>query len=489
MLRNNEYWAIRLQERQDTLFNKTLTQTRSRYVKAYRDALEDTQKDISALYDALLLEAVDGKIKPNDLYRYNRYFALQSELNKRLVSLGEKEIVITDTNLLSMYESVQKLVAEEVKKGLNVNLILDTPNGAKAAVDGIWCYDGAHWSDRLWKQKSALQSRIEKGLLDCVARGVPKDELVKQLNKDFGVGFYCSDRIARTELTYIQNKSAADRYKTNGVKQYKYLAAIDERTSEICKETNGKVFNFSDMTTGVNLPPLHPFADALLFPFFQNNSAKSPIPRVAGQNLLIIYFLFSKIVEQLGGFTMTEIWKDIKGYEGCYQVSNLGRVKSVERLVNNKQGMRTQREKIKQASIKPNGYYQTSLYKNNQGKNYYVHRLVAEAFLENREQLPQVNHKDEDKGNNCIDNLEWCDSSTNNSYGTKGKRQSETFLNNGKTCKRVVKCDLDGNALAVYRSMREAERENNMANGSISAYFRYNRKQSGGFVWLLEGGN
>lgn len=272
MVNNSEYWGIRLQERQDTLFNKTLTQTRSRYVKAYKDALDATQKDISALYDALLLEAVDGKIKPNDLYRYNRYFALQSELNKRLVSLGEKEIVITDTNLLSMYESVQKLVAEEVKKGLNVNLILDTPNGAKAAVDGIWCYDGAHWSDRLWKQKSALQSRIEKGLLDCVARGVPKDELVKTINKDFSQAFYCSDRIARTELTYIQNKSAADRYRSNGVEQYKYLAAIDDRTSEVCKETNGRVFKFSELATGVNAPPLHPNCRCTIIPIIEGGN-------------------------------------------------------------------------------------------------------------------------------------------------------------------------------------------------------------------------
>ena len=74
-----------------------------------------------------------------------------------------------------MYESVQQLVTDEVKQGLNMNLVLDTPGGAKAAVDGIWCYDGAHWSNRLWTQKSALQSRIEKGLLDSIARGVPKD--------------------------------------------------------------------------------------------------------------------------------------------------------------------------------------------------------------------------------------------------------------------------------------------------------------------------
>ncbi len=263
---NPEYWAIRLQERQDTLYNVAHEQMRQQYVKAYTEAYSAVERDIMSLYDTLLREAADGKIKPNDLYRYNRYFDVQSQINSRLQALGAAELKITNAKLLTMYDFVQELVTKEAATAFGVNFILDTPNGAQTAVDSIWCYDGEHWSNRIWKHKADLQTRIERGLLDSIIRGVPKDELVKELNKAFNVGFYCSDRIARTELTYVQNKAAADRYKSNGVTKYKYLAAIDDRTSEICTETNGKEFLMSEYTVGTNAPPLHPNCRCTIIP-------------------------------------------------------------------------------------------------------------------------------------------------------------------------------------------------------------------------------
>ena len=115
---------------------------------------------------------------------------------------------------------------------------------------------------------------------------------------------------------------------------------------------------------------------------------------------------------------MKEVWKDIQDYEGFYQVSNLGRIKS---LGNSK----TRKEKI----LKPiyhKQYYQITLSKNNIRIQYRVHRLVAEAFIPNPDNLPQVNHKDENKLNNYVDNLEWCDALYNNNYKDKGKRISKT---------------------------------------------------------------
>ena len=168
---------------------------------------------------------------------------------------------------------------------------------------------------------------------------------------------------------------------------------------------------------------------------------------------------------------MEELWKDIPQYEGLYQVSNYGRVKSV------KTG------KIKCQSSKPNGYQFLQLYKNNKPKNEYVHRLVAMAFIPNPDKLPQVNHKDEDKANNFVDNLEWCDNSYNQKYHNKQKRSAETLKLECKTSIQIIKCDMDGNELEYYNSMREAERENGLANGAVSAYFRFNRKQTGGFTW------
>lgn len=114
-----------------------------------------------------------------------------------------------------------------------------------------------------------------------------------------------------------------------------------------------------------------------------------------------------------------EIWKDIQGYDGLYQVSNIGRVKSLNYS-------RTGKEKILKP-CKANGYLQVYLYKEGKSKMYKIHRLVAMAFIPNPDNLPCVNHIDEDKSNNCEDNLEWCTVAYNNTYGTRIQRQAESL--------------------------------------------------------------
>lgn len=117
---------------------------------------------------------------------------------------------------------------------------------------------------------------------------------------------------------------------------------------------------------------------------------------------------------------MKEVWKDIKGYEGEYKVSNYGRVKS----------LKNHKEKILKQWKNNKGYLNIALYKNKKSKMYRVHRLVALAFIPNPENLPEVNHKDEIKENNHVDNLEWCDRKYNMNYGTVRERLSKTRIEN-----------------------------------------------------------
>ena len=125
---------------------------------------------------------------------------------------------------------------------------------------------------------------------------------------------------------------------------------------------------------------------------------------------------------------MIEEWRPVVGYEGLYEVSNTGRVRSVDRYVKTCYGSyRLHKGKVLSPGIRPDGYLVVSL----QYRMFRVHRIVAEAFLPNPDNLPQVNHKDEDKSNNRVDNLEWCTAKYNNNYGTARIRAKETAIKNG----------------------------------------------------------
>ena len=166
---------------------------------------------------------------------------------------------------------------------------------------------------------------------------------------------------------------------------------------------------------------------------------------------------------------LNEIWKPIKGYEGLYEVSNLGRVKS---LVNNKGQYR---EKILKHNIR-NGYPSVTLCKNKKLKSFAIHRLVAEAFLPNPDNLPCVNHKDENRLNNFVDNLEWCTYSYNVNYGTGLKRRSIT------QSKPVLQYDKNGNFIKEWQSTMECGR-NGYCQVHVSECCRGKRKYHKDCIW------
>ena len=153
---------------------------------------------------------------------------------------------------------------------------------------------------------------------------------------------------------------------------------------------------------------------------------------------------------------MEEEWRDIAGYEGYYQVSSLGRVMSMERWVQDRLGMKAP-YRIPPKILKPkrayNGYLFVHLSKEGHAHPYRIHRMVAEAFIPNPDGLPTINHKDENKENNHVDNLEWCSIAYNNSYGTRLQRTATQPHNHA-----VVMLDMNGKQLRRFQSLNEAAR-------------------------------
>ena len=173
---------------------------------------------------------------------------------------------------------------------------------------------------------------------------------------------------------------------------------------------------------------------------------------------------------------MEELWKDVKGYEGQYKVSNLGNVKSLKYLHHNK-------EAIIKGGIKKTGYRQVILSKNYKNKYVSVHRLVAEAFIPNPLNKPQINHINGNKLDNRVGNLEWCTGSENVIHAYKTGLQIPKTAENNLYSKKVNQYDMNNNLIRKYYAVREAARVNKLNPRDISKCCQGKRKQVGGYIW------
>ena len=156
-----------------------------------------------------------------------------------------------------------------------------------------------------------------------------------------------------------------------------------------------------------------------------------------------------------------EVYKQIIGYEGLYEVSNLGNVKSLNYL-------HTGQEKLLSPAFDKDGYLLVVLSKNGEKKTCKVHRLVAQAFLPNPNNYPEINHKDENKLNNSVNNLEWCTAQYNHDYSLS---------------KQVEQYDLSGNYIATWKSTVEIQRQLGFDQSSISKCCLGKLKTSHGYIW------
>lgn len=168
---------------------------------------------------------------------------------------------------------------------------------------------------------------------------------------------------------------------------------------------------------------------------------------------------------------MKEVWRDIPGYEGLYQVSNLGRIKSFKRDTVN--------GKILKLILKRDGYLRFNAYKNGKCKYLLIHRCVAKAFISNPHSYSEINHKNENKQDNRVSNLEWCSAKYNSNYGTRNERIAHLIS------KPVLQLTLDGQLIKRWSSAAECGRHG-FKQGHVAECCKGEHKTHHGYKWRYE---
>lgn len=177
-------------------------------------------------------------------------------------------------------------------------------------------------------------------------------------------------------------------------------------------------------------------------------------------------------------------WKDIVGYENEYQINQFGEIRTLKDSPKLKKY-----DVLKPQISKRNGYVYQMLYKNGKEKLLRVHRLVAMAFLPNPNNLPQVNHKDGNKQNNSVDNLEWCEQSDNMKHAYKNglqipsENQRKAIINTNKLKQKKVCQIKDGEVINTFSGISEASRQTKISISCISRCCNLKRKSTNGYEW------
>ena len=301
-LNNKAYWLKRSEEL-DKVATKVEKEVMKELSALYRDAFRSIEKEVN---DFMMKYAVDHKLDyatvtqmltPIDLAEYNqrieelyamyrdtgseyikieidrlnarakitRLQALQDAINVELTKVTHEYQMTLEDALIGLFTEQYK----EVSELLGIMAPVINREAIKTIIE--YPYAGKMFSDRIWDNKDALVKHIKQALTAGIIRGDSIQKMSRQLKKDLNVLYYQAERLVRTETNYAMNQGHLKGYADSGVvEKYEFLAAIDSRTSKLCKNQNGKVYKLSDATVGVNFPPLHPHCRSTVVPVLED---------------------------------------------------------------------------------------------------------------------------------------------------------------------------------------------------------------------------
>lgn len=301
-LSNKSYWLKRSEEL-DKVATKVEKEVMKELSALYRDAFRSIEKEVN---DFMMKYAVDHKLDyatvtqmltPIDLAGYNqkieelyamyrdtgseyikieidrlnarakitRLQALQDAINVELTKVTHEYQMTLEDTLIGLFTEQYK----EVSELLGIMAPVINREAIKTIIE--YPYAGKMFSDRIWDNKDALVKHIKQNLTAGIIRGDSIQKMSRQLKKDLNVLYYQAERLVRTETNYAMNQGHLKGYADSGVvEKYEFLAAIDSRTSKLCKNQNGKVYKLSDAVVGVNFPPLHPHCRSTVVPVLED---------------------------------------------------------------------------------------------------------------------------------------------------------------------------------------------------------------------------
>lgn len=255
----NKYWANRIEKAQDTIFKKNRKEIDVQIRKYYKSLTKQVIADFEATHDKLLTTLANGQQPtPADLYKLDKYWSMQSQLDKKLTRLGRKQVAYLTKGFRKQYYDVYKVIKLDGKS------LFSTINdeGVLHAINQVWCADGKSWSQRVWENVNLLKSTLNEGLIHTIVTGKSTSDLKKVLQERFNVSYSRADALVRTELAHVQTQAAQQRYRDYGISEVELLVDADDRTCPICNKLSGKRYSIND-----KMPvPVHPKCRCCMIP-------------------------------------------------------------------------------------------------------------------------------------------------------------------------------------------------------------------------------
>ena len=253
------YWQERIINSQNNISKKNIKQIEKQLKKYYSRTMKFLIADFENTYNKLLSTVEEGKEPtPADLYKLDKYWQLQGQLQRELQKLGDRQISalgkIFEVQFFEIYYAIEI-------EGLETFTTLDVA-AVTQLINQIWVADGSSWSQRIWTNTNKLQQALNDSLIECVLAGRKTTELKNLLQEQFGVSYNRADSVVRTELAHIQTQAAQKRYEDYGLKEVQVWADEDERRCPEC----GKLHEKKYPANGPMPVPVHPRCRCCIIP-------------------------------------------------------------------------------------------------------------------------------------------------------------------------------------------------------------------------------